>query len=140
VLPYIVINGKRKEASKLLIDSGATNSYLNPELIEENRKVKLDKTFIVKIPIRSHGINESIKDVKFQEFPNEPFDFYLFHFHSYFDGILGMDILRRIGAKLDLQNLFLETKNRRIPVQLRLNRVTDVHLLEEASKTNITLQ
>jgi len=41
-----------------------------------------------------------------------------------------MDILRRIGAKLDLENLLLETKNRRIPVQLRPNRVTEVTLLE----------
>jgi len=48
-----------------------------------------------------------------------------------------MDILRRIISKLDLENIFKETKNWRIPVQLRSPRY--ICILEEASKTIITL-
>jgi len=139
-LPYVVVKGKNKKELKLLIDSGATNSYLNPATVSKDQQLKLEENFVIKTPIGSHKINSYVKDIELQEIAKgESFDFLLFHFHSWFDGLLVMDILIKLGASLHLENLVFRTKTGTVKVHLKPNRATDIHFLEEATKTIVTL-
>jgi len=106
----MVVKGKNKKELKLLIDSGATNSYLIPAIVSKDQQLKFEENFVIKTPIGRHKINSYVKDIELQEIAKgESFDFLLFHFHSRFDGLLGMDILIKLGASLDLENLVLRS-------------------------------
>jgi len=44
----VVVKGKNKKELKLLIDSGATNSYLNPAIVSKDQQLKLEENLVVK--------------------------------------------------------------------------------------------
>lgn len=62
------------------------------------------------------------------------FTFLVFKFHGYFDGLLGIDYLKKIGAKLNLENNTLVTGNISIPLQLKPNLSSNVFSISPNSK------
>nr|CAH7750749.1 unnamed protein product [Callosobruchus chinensis] len=108
-LPYIEI---ANPPLKLLIDTGATKSFLNPELA-----YKYFPKNIYKEPFEVTSVFQHSKRDYFAEIPafpefniREPIKFHLFKFHKYFDEI-GLDILKLLNSHIDLGNSMLHTKN-----------------------------
>lgn len=63
----------------------------------------------------------------------------LFNFHSFFDGLIGMDLLSQLGANIDLTNLLLKTNNATIPIQIYCNRTSDIHKIPAHTKRIVPL-
>lgn len=65
--------------------------------------------------------------------------FLVFRFHGYFDGLLGLDSLTALGAKVDLANKLLITKNSKLPLLLKPNFMSQKYILSANSKTIVNL-
>lgn len=61
-------------------------------------------------------------------------DFYIFKFHNYFDGLLGIDILSKLNAKIDLSTNFLITNNSKIQLSLKHNLTSGRYEVPSTSK------
>lgn len=70
----------------------------------------------------SHTLDRKIKLPMFLEFRTEgEIEFYVFKFHNYFDGLIGVDILNRLKAKVDFGRKSLITNSIEIPFKFRPN-------------------
>lgn len=63
----------------------------------------------------------------------------LFDFHPHFKGLFGMDILRRLKAKIDLHRFCLETPKSCLKICTQDNPVTEVHVIPAQSKILVNL-
>lgn len=70
--------------------------------------------------------------IEFNETGN--IDFYIFKFHNYFDGLLGIDILSKLNAKIDLSTNSLITNNSIIQLFLKPNFTSGRYEVPPASK------
>lgn len=66
-------------------------------------------------------------------------DFLLFKFHTYFDGLLGINILTQIGAKIDLEKKLLYTQNCKLNLQYKPNFSCNEHNVPALSKKIINV-
>lgn len=60
--------------------------------------------------------------------------FILFNFRNYFDGLIGLNILSQLGAKIDLVANKLITKNATIPLEFKPNFSSGKHIIPSNSK------
>jgi hypothetical protein len=87
-----------------------------------------------------HHLQDEVTLPNFLEFKQKgSLRFLLFRFHGYFDGLLGYDALKSLGAKVDLENQFLITKNSKIPLRLKPNFSSGKISIEPLSKTIVNL-
>lgn len=117
-LPYIKI---KNPPLKLLIDTGCNISILRPYFAEHYYP---NTIFKHTTPIRTcAGSRIAEYKAQFNAFPEFntdcKFNFVLFTFHNYFDGIIGMETLKQINANLDLLNHKLTTKHTSLPIYYR---------------------
>lgn len=98
---------------KLLIDTGASTSILNPDKITNKNLIIKTKAYSVKALNNNTFLDSKVEFRFFKEFgedrPNVTF--YLFNFHEYFDGLIGYDILRENDMEIDLKNNILKRRN-----------------------------
>lgn len=74
--------------------------------------------------------NHSIKVPCFKEFKNEDdTKFFVYKFHDYFDGLIGLDLLTQWEATIDLKNNILSTQTTTNPIRMYNSR--NVNLYEE---------
>lgn len=74
--------------------------------------------------------NYSIKVPCFKEFKNEDdTKFFIYKFHDYFDGLIGLDLLTQWEATIDLKNNILTTQTTTNPIRMYNSR--NVNLYEE---------
>lgn len=106
---------------KLLIDTGANQSFLSPAVVEQhfsNFKLNYDPFEVCNVHAKTR-CNYSITLPSFKEF-NDSCDvtFYVYKFHEFFDGLIGTDLLDKWEAVIDYKNKVLSTKtgNNRIQV------------------------
>lgn len=52
--------------------------------------------------------------------------FLLFDFHPFFDGLFGIDILKTLGAKVNLNEFTLETGQAVLPILAEVNTTPEV--------------
>jgi len=57
-----------------------------------------------------------------------------FKFHSYFNGLIGMDLLSHLEAKIDLVNLRLVTSKSTLPIFLYTNQASKIFNIPAYSK------
>uniref|UniRef100_A0A6P7GNR5 Uncharacterized protein LOC114340293 n=1 Tax=Diabrotica virgifera virgifera TaxID=50390 RepID=A0A6P7GNR5_DIAVI len=114
-LPYIQIH---EPPLKLLVDTGSSKSFLNPE-----KANFFYKNFICYEPFVVSAVFQSTKKdfcaeiPIFSEFHQEvKIKFHLFDFHRSFDGLLGLDNKKYPNAKLDFVNSQLTTPYSSIPI------------------------
>lgn len=109
-MPFIIIPELN---FKLLIDSGSSNSFLKPSLASKHfSKNIVEDPIVVTVINQNNIINKSIEIPAFSIFDIPyplDFKFHLLEFHNYFDGIIGLDILMKLKAKLNLVTSLLET-------------------------------
>lgn len=117
-----------------MIDTGASSSFINPEFINLNDQIEC-KPVTISTVLSKYRLNKSTKLPTFHEF-NEPgqLNFLLFKFHNYFDGLLGLDILSELRAKIDLENKTLNTRNSTLPLLLKPNFNSGKHIIPANSK------
>lgn len=117
-LPYIEI---KNPSLKLLIDTGANQSFLSPDIIDQYYKdivLNFEPFTVTNLNCTSDN-NYTVELQPFSEFnETSPFKFFLYKFHNVFDGLIGYEMLERLGAKVDLQNKVLITPNAKIPIRV----------------------
>lgn len=119
---------------KFLIDTGASSSFINPEYTQPEDLIETTPTVITTI-LNKHILNKKIILPNFIEF-NSPGEltFLVFQFHNYFDGLLGLDALTQLEAKVDLANQLLITRNSTIPIQFKPNFMSQKYTIPPNSK------
>lgn len=117
-LGYVQI---RNPPLKLLIDTGANQSFISPEAVQKyfNHLPLNYEPFQITTVHATSKNDYSISLPCFSEF-NETQDITLFiyKFHDYFDGLLGIDLLDEWNSTIDLKNKILITRNSTVPIQM----------------------
>lgn len=121
-LPYIHIKSPNGNVLKFLIDTGASNSFINPDYIHSDDILKIEPLEI-KAMFTSHTLNQKIILPAFDEFQQQDLElsFIIFKFHNYFDGLLGLDILDKIQANIDIPNKILITPQVKLKILSKPN-------------------
>ena len=117
---------------KLLIDTGSTKSFLNPEIAYKFYKnyIKYDP-FIVSSVFQNYPKEYSAEIPNFQEFnSNSKLKFFLFKFHQVFDGLIGVDNLKLLRAEIDISNSKLVTLYSQIPIQYYEKKKSQFHSIK----------
>lgn len=103
---------------KIFLDTGSTNSYINPKLAN-----KFFQKNIIFDPIKitsAHGSSNQNFAIKRPFFEilhsNIPLTFHMYDFHSEFDILLGLDNLRKLKVKFDFIEDVLTTKKRNFKI------------------------
>lgn len=139
MLPYIEITVNPKFKLKFLIDTGSDSSYIDPKFIIPS-KIKQIKSLFVKTLFKEHEINQQVIVPGFPEFKTkEPLPFYLFKFHQYFDGLIGLDLIKQLKIKLDFHKSVLETDKVTIPFIYRPNYTSPIHKIPPRNRMLIPI-
>lgn len=122
---------------KLLLDTGANSSFLSPEAVENyysHVPLNHDPFELTNVHATSKG-NYSITLPCFKEL-GDPDDITLcvYKFHNYFDGLIGLDLLNKWEAKIDLKDRFLITRFAVNPLQMYDSK--NVNLYEDIIPAN----
>lgn len=115
-LPYIEI---KNPPLKLLIDTGATKSFLNPQIGFKYYKNKLiHEPFVVTSIFQNHSQEYCVNIPTFSEFNSDSnLKFYLFKFHDVFDGLIGLDNLKLLNANINFPQSKLITEHSTLPIE-----------------------
>lgn len=128
-LPYIQINNP---PLKLLIDTGSNQSFLSPETINkyyQNFQVNYEPFSVTNVHCTTHH-KYTIDLPLFREFnSNKICKFHVYKFHNVFDGLIGLDLLEKLKACVNLSSKLLVTESARNPIHMM---ETGVHNLFEA--------
>lgn len=85
--------------------------------------------------LNKHSLDKKIKLPLFVEFREQgEIELFVFKFHNYFDGLLGLDILNTLKAKVDLGNKTIITNNSIIPLQFKPNFTSEKIIAPPCSK------
>lgn len=119
-LPFITIPSI---GLKVLIDSGASDSIMNPGPAYNNFKNYIfQKPFTIKSLNQTITNDENISYPILQEFGiNHLVDFHILKWHDRFDALLGSDDFHKLGVKIDYGTQTLEIGQTRIPFFMELN-------------------
>lgn len=107
---------------------------VNKNKIQKVNPIKIStvfKTYILDEQIELDGLSEFKTKDKIK--------FLLFKFHDYFDGLIGIDIMKELEAKLDLKDSMLYTKNAQIPLIYKPNLSSEKHTIPGQNKILATL-
>lgn len=114
----------------MLIDSGASNSIINP-----NTAIKYFKDFFFKrkFTVKSLGNtitnNENISYPLLKEYDiDHNIQFQVIQWHDRFDALIGSYDFKKLGAKIDYKNNILEIGKIKIPFFIDLNQTISSHL------------
>lgn len=107
---------------------------MHPQDIRETNPI------IISTILNKHKLNKEVNFPNFKEF-NQPgrIRFLLFKFHGYFDGLIGLDLLSKLEAKIDLSNKSLITKNAIIPLCFKPNFMSQKYIIPQNSKFIVKL-
>lgn len=113
-IPYIEIDtifGKLK----MLIDTGANKNYLSPRVVQNKSIIIHETPSIVKNVSGVHKINQSVQFAPLNGKP--PMKFFLFEFHTFFDGLIGYESLCQLQANIITSSNMLQLPDKTIPMK-----------------------
>ena len=119
-LPYI-----EYDKAKFLIDTGSTKTLINNKLYNKLKKYAIKLPFKIKT---AHGITTH-DDAVYCKIP-KIFNceikhvFHKFEFSKDYDGLIGIDLLEKLEAVLDLHNRKLITKYGQVPIVYNSKKIT----------------
>ena len=139
-LPYIVCP---KSNLRFLIDTGSTKSYVNSPVAERHFADKIKPyPFTVRT---AHGRTEGrfttlipLGPLFDRKHLNHPFR--VFDFHSKFDCLIGLDILKKLSCSLDFVNHVLATPHGTIKLNYLGSESADFHLIDARSVQKIKIR
>lgn len=119
-----------KNPLKFIVDTGATNSIINPGLCNPKWKIPCEPIHIKTLQHTIH-VTEKIRLPLFKEFgnSNEEIYFLVCKFHDTYDGIIGNDILKRFDAKIDYKLNQLEINNNTVPISFQNEKPCTIQLI-----------
>ena len=139
-LPYITLPQLNL---KILIDTGSSKSFINPEIVNKYfpNKVITDP-FWVKTAHGTSKINFSsmVPCGELFKIPRLNLKFGIFKFHNKFDMLLGLENLIPLGASVNLKTCTLETPNVEIPMFYLDTDQGNLHLLDPRSIQQVKLK
>lgn len=120
-LQYLNINSKFGTL-KFLIDSGSSHSFIDPIYIPKEFRIINPNMDIISLTNRQIA-NETILLNAFSIFkrPDLKFEFIIYKFHKYFDGLIGLNILRNLNAVIDFKNNLISTPETQITMKTKPN-------------------
>lgn len=117
-LPYIQISNP---PLKLLLDTGANQSFISPKAVQmfySNIKLDFDPFEVTNVHATTRS-DYSITVPCFSEFQEtEKIKLFVYKFHDYFDGLIGLDLLENWESKIDLKNRQLITRFAYNPIHM----------------------
>ena len=145
-LPFIRIKLKTGKEAKILIDSGSNKNFISPELVPKSVRISC-KPISISNQSGKHRANMKFTTTLFNTTKKVPF--YLFKFHTFFDGILGYETLSELKAKIDIPNTELILPKETIKMEIRhlgpsnitlnANSVTKIKLPVSQNNGNVFL-
>lgn len=133
-LPYIHISNP---PLNLLIDTGANQSFISPSAVEKyysHIRLNYDPFEVTNVHATTRN-SHSITLPCFQEFNNnDNIKLFVYKFHNHFDGLIGLDLLTKWEAKIDLKNCKLITHSAINPIRMYNSR--NVNLYEDIIPSN----
>lgn len=133
-LPYIQIS---HPPLKFLIDTGANQSFISPEAVEQyfsNFPLNFDPFEVTNIHATSRN-DYSITLPCFPEFNDcDSIKLFIYRFHDHFDGLIGLDLLSRWEARIDLKERLLITRSASNPIKMHNSR--NLNLYEDIIPAN----
>lgn len=121
-LPYIQI---ADPPLRLLIDTGANQSFISPDSVKKyypHLTWNYEPFEITNVHTTSRN-DYSVNLPCFQEFQEQhDINLFIYKFHDFFDGLIGLDLLNKWEANIDLKNNVLITKNARNPIRIHDSR------------------
>ena len=128
-LPFIQI---LNPPLRFLIDTGANQSFISPEAVDRyfnNVPLNFDPFEVTNVHATSRN-NYSITIPCFLEFQEqENIKLFIYKFHDVFDGLIGLDLLEKWEAKIDLKDKVLITRSSANPISMYNSR--NVNLYED---------
>jgi hypothetical protein len=119
-LPFITIPSLNL---KILIDSGASNSIINPGPAN-----KYFKDYFFKKPFVINSLNNTVRNDQNISYPllqeygiKERISFHVLQWHERFDALLSSHDFQKLNAKINYENQCLEINNVKIPFFIELN-------------------
>lgn len=114
-LPYLEVQRKTGRPLKFLIDTGVNKNYITPELVSiagigSGPWHKIQNVSGAHVIDKFTYMNPFINITK--GIPSQKF--FLFKFHDFFDGLVGFESLRSIGAIIDTRGNTLTINNAKI--------------------------
>lgn len=111
----IKYNGKIKIINNIVIDTGASDTLISQDIVDEiGIRVTIEDEIVTSYGIggKEHAFIKNIDSVKIGEFKinNISLDFSSFKYHE-INGLLGLDILLKVGFILDLNELTMYLHN-----------------------------
>jgi len=110
-LPFIILTFDN-QILKILIDTGADKSYIDPCFIPHNKRNPTDLT--IKSLFKITNLNQKTT-IKFNEL-HKPIELYLLKFHKHYDGLIGYETLRILNANILLEQRVLQSSHFSIPL------------------------
>ncbi|XP_055629024.1 uncharacterized protein LOC129770308 [Toxorhynchites rutilus septentrionalis] len=136
-IPYIEIKTLFGNL-KFLVDTGANKNYISPKHVhpEKQKTEKLHHITNVSGLHRIDKFTEMNIFFNFESLPNQKF--LLFQFHEFFDGLIGYESLRALGAIIDTASNELRIGNLTIPVKRKTCSQTEInfHTIFNKSETS----
>ena len=122
---------------KFLIDTGANQSFISPKAVQNylsDYPLNFDPFEVTNVHATSKN-NYSITIPCFTELKEtENIKLFVYHFHDYFDGLIGLDLLTKWEAKIDLKESSLITRSAINPIKMYNSR--NVNLYEDIIPAN----
>lgn len=135
-LPYVQI---LNPPLKFLIDTGANQSFICPEAVEKfynDFPLNFDPFEVTNVHTTTRN-NYSINLPCFNEFQESgDIKLFIYKFHDFFDGLIGLDLLEKWEAKIDLKDKELITRNSNNPIRMYNSR--NVNFYEDVIPANST--
>ncbi|KAA5588229.1 hypothetical protein F3H15_36775, partial [Pseudomonas aeruginosa] len=133
-LPYLKI---KNPPLNILIDTGANQSFISPKAVEKyysNIPLKYDPFEVTNVHATSRN-DFSITIPAFSEFNDAgPIKLFVYDFHKFFDGLIGLDLLTKWKSRIDLKDNLLITDNSTNPIEMFNSR--NVNLYEDIVPAN----
>lgn len=105
---------------KILIDSGASDSIINPEIaVKFPMEMRFKENFTIKSVFTTFNSNQNINVPIFAEYEvNDPVKFRILKWHDKFDALIGTNDLEKLNAQICYKNNIIRLKDVIIPFQL----------------------
>lgn len=107
--------------AKFLIDTGSGKSFINPQLAYQVYPQFISNEYFTVKTAHATSIHDEVINIPiFPSFKKNGYHkFYLFNFSNKFDGLIGIDFLIDISAKINLKNFTLETTQVNLPLHFQ---------------------
>lgn len=135
VLPYIKIPHAN---FKFLIDTGSTKTIINPKVVEEHY---LDYVIEEPFKIKSAHNTTMHKYVAYIPLPKifnakMYHKFCIFNFNDKYSGLIGIDLLKKLEANIDIKNKVLKTKYGQIPINFEKTTNDSTYFIKVEPRTS----